>query len=49
MRQKIIEGTPLSNLDQEGNVKYDIGTRNSTAMHFVRRHFLKPLRLGGQK
>jgi DNA-binding NarL/FixJ family response regulator len=49
MRQKIIEGTPLSNLDQEGNVKYDIGSRNSTAMHFVRRHFLKPTFFRGSK
>tara|TARA_R100001460_G_scaffold8570_6_gene21167 strand:+ start:2474 stop:3412 length:939 start_codon:yes stop_codon:yes gene_type:complete len=49
MRQKVIEGIALSNLDQEGNIKYDIGTSNATAMHFVRRHFLKPLKLGGQK
>jgi DNA-binding CsgD family transcriptional regulator len=47
IRSKIISGVPISKLDQKGNV---LKKQHSTqAMHFVRRHFLKPLKLGGQK
>ncbi len=47
IREQIISGVPISNLDQNGNISKK--PHSSKAMHFVKRHFLKPLRLGGQK